>query len=66
VDPAAELGAHRTLARRRREDDPDRLLDVLVAADERERAARIDPQRKGDAPADDVDDAASFLPEHDR
>src|SRR5689334_17264300 len=54
VDRAAELGPHRPLPRHRAEDDGDRLADVVVVADERQRALPVDPQGKGHAGTNEV------------
>jgi hypothetical protein len=42
VHAAAELGPHRPLAGRRRQDDLDRLVHVLLARRERDAAAAVD------------------------
>ena len=53
VDRAAEVRPHRALARRRAEDQPHALGDLLVARDEREPPGGVDPHRVGDATADE-------------
>src|SRR6476646_6686096 len=54
VDPAAELRPHRTLAGRRAQDQPDRLLDLAFARDHRDAAGRVGPQRERPAAADEL------------
>ena len=54
VDRATELRAHRTLARSRAEDQPDRLLDVLFGTGQRDAAAMVNTEREGKPRAEDV------------
>src|SRR3712207_2494541 len=46
VDAAAELRAHRPLARHRAEDQPDGLLELPLAGDERDAAGRVGAHRE--------------------
>ena len=45
VQPGAEVGPHHALARRRAEDDPDRLTDVVLVRHDGDVASRIDGER---------------------
>ena len=58
VDIAAELGPHRSFAGGGADDDLDRLLDVILATGERDRAAMIDAERKGETCSEEVSHAA--------
>ncbi len=54
VDPAAELGPHRALARGGAEDDVDRLLNVAVAGAQRKPSEPVDSKWKRNSGANDV------------
>src|SRR5215210_8757679 len=54
VDAATEQRPHRALAGSGREDQADRLVDVVGAADEGHRALTVDAEREAEAGADDL------------
>jgi hypothetical protein len=54
VDRAAEVRPHRPLARRGRQDQPDRLLDLPLPADQGDPAGRPDAQRERPAGPDEL------------
>ena len=53
VDAATELGPHHPLAGRGTQDDPNRLVDLLLAARQGDPAAGVHAQREGQAVADE-------------
>jgi hypothetical protein len=54
VDGAAEFGPHRPLPRRGGQDQPHRLLDLALAADQRDAAGGADPHRERPTAADEL------------
>ena len=54
MDAAAELGAHRSLAAGRSQDQPDGLLELPVGVDEGDSAGGIGTEGVGPAGADEI------------